>query len=648
MIIDFYINLFLFLAIAFDVLLIFLILFKSPKKEIFLTFAASTLSVGMWTLGIVMFRLTDNYSAALFWNREFIFTSGLIASTFLHFSLLLTESRLNIFKRVLLHIPNLFILVAVFMPGPLIKDIVYRSWGKESILGYLYPLFGFYFSAYVIYALYLIFKTFRKAAGLYRTQLLYVLLATILTSIVGTYFNLYLILMGNYKYIWVGPYNSLILVTIIAYAITKTELMDIKVIIGRNTAYSLVGILLIASFVLLNSVVWLQPVLVVANALLALFWAWGAHRLREFIQTPVDKWISWYKPEELLNSIALKLVPVMDRQEAFETIANELKNTIKIKSIEIFTGDEIPKTKEIKRSGKNLEIPFSSTQGIEGTIKLGEKESEDSYDEKDLRLFQTLQVQILAILDRVQAYETIKRSFEATQKKLYDTERLLARSEKIASMANLIQEYNHEIRTPLGIVRGETERLTDTPRDATYLEWFKGLALTQLDRTIDIVESTSRIGSPREHQEIELDLNKIIESAISYFPINGVRLIKELKPIPLIRGDKEDLQTVFINLIKNSVESISGGGDLKISTYPGVEDNEPVVYAEVSDTGAGIPEENMEKIFEPFFSTHVTKGRGLGLSIVFRIIREHLGKIEVKSKVGVGSTFKIQLKALKK
>ncbi|KAF0133948.1 MAG: Sensor protein, partial [Candidatus Saganbacteria bacterium] len=295
----------------------------------------------------------------------------------------------------------------------------------------------------------------------------------------------------------------------------------------------------------------------------------------------------------------------------------------------------------------NLYLPLFSTEALEGIIVLGKKKSEDTYNKKDFTLFRTLMVQALALLDRIHHYESIKRNFEATQKKLYDTERLLARSERIASMTRLLQEYNHEIRTPLTIIQGETNFLTKEPRDAAYLKWFQELVLKHVSRAIDIVESTVRLSHPKERQEIKLDLNDVINGALKMFPPSGVHLVKELASIPPIMGDKEDLETAFTNLIKNAVEAMPGGGDLKIRTYPDVESEKPVVCAEISDTGIGIPEENLGKIFEPFFSTHVTKGRGLGLSIVFRIIREHLGKIEVKSQAGKGATFKIQFTASK-
>jgi signal transduction histidine kinase len=175
----------------------------------------------------------------------------------------------------------------------------------------------------------------------------------------------------------------------------------------------------------------------------------------------------------------------------------------------------------------------------------------------------------------------------------------------------------------------------------------KASLLQQIARAADIVETTLRLTQPKERKEVELNLNEVIEDALKLYQPIGVKLTKELGPLPPIKGDFEDLRLVFVNLIKNAREAISDAGVIRIKTYPSIDNEQPFVCAEVSDNGTGIPKENLERIFEPFFSTHVTKGRGLGLSIVFRIIREHLGKIEVSSEVGAGSTFKVQLPALR-
>ncbi len=114
--------------------------------------------------------------------------------------------------------------------------------------------------------------------------------------------------------------------------------------------------------------------------------------------------------------------------------------------------------------------------------------------------------------------------------------------------------------------------------------------------------------------------------------------------LPLINGDKNQLQQVFLNLSLNACEAMPDGGTLMLSTSSVGEK----VVVEVTDTGCGIKREHLDQIFQPFFTTKpVGKGTGLGLSVSYGIVQQHDGSLEVKSEVGKGSTFTITLPAVK-
>ena len=136
-----------------------------------------------------------------------------------------------------------------------------------------------------------------------------------------------------------------------------------------------------------------------------------------------------------------------------------------------------------------------------------------------------------------------------------------------------------------------------------------------------------------------MNINDVIEQALYILPLSGVSLNKQLADTPPIAIHGDDFQIMITNLMQNAKEAMPKGGTLTIKTTS----NEEHVIITITDTGCGIPEELREKVFEPFFSTHVTKGRGLGLPIVFRIVREHLGTLELISEVNKGTTFIIKL-----
>jgi two-component system NtrC family sensor kinase len=141
----------------------------------------------------------------------------------------------------------------------------------------------------------------------------------------------------------------------------------------------------------------------------------------------------------------------------------------------------------------------------------------------------------------------------------------------------------------------------------------------------DVISSATRLLS---HQQRSENVEFQIETA---------------EDLPLISGDAGQLQQAVIALATNAIDAMPGGGVLRITSRS----NGGSVLVEVSDTGAGIPRENVTKIFEPFFTTkEIGKGTGLGLAVCYGILAEHGGSLDVQSTLGVGTTFTISLPAM--
>ena len=122
--------------------------------------------------------------------------------------------------------------------------------------------------------------------------------------------------------------------------------------------------------------------------------------------------------------------------------------------------------------------------------------------------------------------------------------------------------------------------------------------------------------------------------------VKDIKVNTFFEPLPLIVGDNVRIQQVIMNLLTNSIQSITENGEIIIKTTA----NPKHVEISISDNGCGIPEEKLDKIFDPFFTTKErSNGTGLGLSICYGIIKRHNGSIEVKSEVNHGTTFKIKL-----
>jgi signal transduction histidine kinase len=296
--------------------------------------------------------------------------------------------------------------------------------------------------------------------------------------------------------------------------------------------------------------------------------------------------------------------------------------------------------KQMNRFKAVLCVPSKIGDKLMGFLLLSEKKSQDAYSTEDLMLFQTLAPQAAIAIKNAMTYDEIRKEYEKEHEKVENIEKQLERSERLASLGTVAAGVAHEIRNPLGMIQIKTDKLAVDQINEETLKEFKASVTSNIERSTNIIRNMLDLAKSKDKKHENVDLNRIIESALQFFPLSGIKLVKELSPISNIIGDAEELKQVFVNLIDNAVKAMPGGGSLKLVSRQ--EENKIII--DVSDTGVGIPKEDFERIFDPFYSTR-HEGTGLGLSITYRIIREHGGNIKVESKVGEGSTFQLQFTA---
>lgn len=224
-------------------------------------------------------------------------------------------------------------------------------------------------------------------------------------------------------------------------------------------------------------------------------------------------------------------------------------------------------------------------------------------------------------------------------------EKELRERENLALIGEVVSSIAHSLSNPLNIISG----------NADYLLLDKKEGEKEYDELKTILEETTRItksirhllnfsGKIKIHKEPN-DIHEVISNVITNSKfITGDKQItfkKNFSPdLNIFIFDKVQIQEVISNIITNSFQAISKRGEVKVKTY--IKDNHAMI--EISDNGCGIPKENMEKIFQPFYSSkEYGKGTGLGLSITRRSILEHGGNIDVKSLVGKGTTISVSL-----
>ncbi len=222
----------------------------------------------------------------------------------------------------------------------------------------------------------------------------------------------------------------------------------------------------------------------------------------------------------------------------------------------------------------------------------------------------------------------------------------LIQAERLAAVGELAAGVAHEINNPLGGLQNFVKMMIKEPGNVSQNLGFLDLMSEGLKRIEVIVKQLMAFSRPYSLHMSSHNLNEIVEGSLRFvdhrIKEQSVRLEKVLFPnLPEIYGDADNISQVIINIIVNALDSMLNGGSITIKT--GYCDYQPSsIQIEIADTGCGIREEIINKIFNPFFTTK-EMGSGLGLAISKRIIDDHNGSITVKSRPGEGTTFYICL-----
>ncbi len=226
---------------------------------------------------------------------------------------------------------------------------------------------------------------------------------------------------------------------------------------------------------------------------------------------------------------------------------------------------------------------------------------------------------------------------------LFQTEEQLRRADRLSALGELSAGMAHEIRNPLGSIKGAVEILKDDYRPDNAKYEFIQILLKETDRLNRIVQEFLSFARPKQPEFRQTDVNEAIESVLTLTAQEarkaGVKVEKRLdQSIGKRSLDGGLLKQAFLNLILNAVQAMPRGGVLTVeSALKG-----SMIEVKIADTGVGISEENRKKLFSPFFTTK-KNGTGLGLAITYRIVENHRGRIDVISEPGKGATFTVKI-----
>ncbi len=227
------------------------------------------------------------------------------------------------------------------------------------------------------------------------------------------------------------------------------------------------------------------------------------------------------------------------------------------------------------------------------------------------------------------------------------------RKERLAYIGSFAANIAHEIKNPLGGIKGSAQLLAKKLKDGSLRE-YTDVIIKEADRLNRIVREMLDFTKTKKLRKKNLNIYKVLDAVISLVEREegGPAVVRRYDPsLPAVTGDEGKLTQVFLNLVKNAVEAVGGrDGEVSVSTrmvtefHIVAEGSKEAKFAEIeiSDTGCGIPQENLEKIFTPFFTTK-PGGSGLGMAISYRIIKEHGGFLKIESSPGKGTRVMVYL-----
>jgi len=235
------------------------------------------------------------------------------------------------------------------------------------------------------------------------------------------------------------------------------------------------------------------------------------------------------------------------------------------------------------------------------------------------------------------------------------TYRNLQRADRLALLGTLAAGLAHEIKNPLGGIKGAAQLLKREVSHNPSLGQYADIVVREVDRVNRLIEQLLDLSQPAAYDFEAVNIHEILDEVLllerEAVADWSVAVRKNFDPsLPPIHGDRNRLTQVFLNLAKNALQAMDGRGTLTVTTRMETDFHirEPgrrrgkFIWVDFEDDGPGIKEEDLPNIFSPFFSTK-NNGTGLGLAVCYRIVKEHGGLIRVDSREGAGASFKVSL-----
>jgi len=657
---------------------------KGMREPIFRAFLWMTLTIVAWNLDLFALYYFSDEASAEWWSRLFRTGVCFAPATAFHAALALSRSWRRPWTYLLFAGYAMGLVLAVTNArGGLVSGLTPHTWGW-----YIQPTraYGLMTLLLIVYLPLIVERSWHAyrhpSSPRQRVEAKFWLLG----AAVQTPFSLTNLLPAYGLNVYpLGTVGNVVYVSVIAYAIVRHRLMDVDYVVRKFISFSLAAALVLAPgaaglYALSQALQAEAPGVFVCAALaVALLAVVLIPALQDALETRVHRALfpQVYDYRLRLRQLAAALVHVLERSALVARLGEALTDILEVEGCHIFVREEAksplvlahsapqstaelpedvahalePLTEPLLASelealrspaaayfrGMNWEvaIPLRINDRLTGLIALGRN--------KDFRIFSAEDLELLAT---VAAGASVALENSSLSRQLRRSEVVLERANRLSSLGMLAAGIAHEIRNPLVAVKTFLDLLPQRLDDREFLSHFRELSLGELHRVADLITDLLALGKSKTPERRAIDLGPTLEPVVRLMESTArkrqIEVVAAFDPrVPAVWADPDQLKQIVVNLLLNAIETSAPGGHVWLEVRPGPAG---CVGLEVRDDGPGIPADQLENIFHPFFTTKET-GTGLGLALVHQMVVEHGGEIIVESVLGRGSAFRVTLPA---
>ncbi len=675
---------------------------KQPNSATNRLLTALTVIFALWTVANYFSLNSSSADATLFWIRAVMFITAPLGPVLYLFIKAFPHRELQINKSFLYILTGLTLFVMAIAFTPLIFSGV-------TITNQITPtpapgivLFALLFMGLPIVGIYEIIRKYKKAVGVEKQQLKFLVFGISLTFILLILTNfVFVVLFKLSDLVIFGPIFSLIFVGFIFYAIVKHRLLAIRFIIARTVTYSFLiavlasiytlGVFFISRYIFQEESITQQRF---TSALLATFIVLTFDPIKTAVQKATDHVFfrgkynsdelilelttiiaSTFKLKTLTSNTMAKLFSklhiekgsfiIYRKQHKFSVITKGYKkpptyrkeivdHLFALKRMVILDEEKDKTVKQIMHKlGVAIAVPLSEREQNEGLLLLGNKKSGEIYTPQDIKVLEIFGPLISIAIQNAKSYEEIKGFNKTLSDKItIATKELQDSHEKLKTLDKQKDKFlgmaSHELKTPITSIKAFTQvlyRRIDREKHQDYASLLENIN-TQTDKVTKLINDLLNVSNIEEGKLVlkkeMFDANALVAKTISdiQYTTDTHQIMREGKLKTQVYGDADRIAQVIANLLTNAIKYSPKADKLIVKV---AEDKKNAIFT-VQDFGPGIEKGDIEKVFERFYRTKEHEERniagfGLGLYIASEIVKRHHGRIWVTSQKGKGASF---------